>query len=115
MNEWHWIHDFFNGFGFQESIPDNKVVTEDHSDEPIPWQVVHDKQPEKQIWLCDTSRLLGITDLSRTTSEELYEIHYKLQPLLKAEFEKWKENQKPVEFKRITIPKINKFYPKLLW
>jgi len=107
------------GFGMKEHIPDNEIVLEDHpaSECGIPWKVVRSKQEEKHVWLRETERLLKVTEIFTMTSEELYAIYDQIQPLLKAEHEQWLEKNKdrpPVQFTKISIPKINKIWPKLI-
>ena len=101
----------------QEHIPDNDIVLEDHKPNGeewfAPWKVVKPKQSEKVVWLEDTSRWLKISNIFTMSSEELYDVYEKLQPFLEAELARLRALP-PVTFDRITIPKINRVYPKLL-
>lgn len=109
--EWHVIHDFLRGWGLCEHIPDNKVIVEDHPDADIPWSVVHSKVIERHIYLYDAHRLLNIDIFKEDIDPE--DIYSRLQPLLKAEAEERIKNYKPIQFTKITIPKINRPFPKL--
>ncbi len=114
--EWHTIHGFMQGWGMQEHIPDNEIVLEDHNEEGhIPWKVVRFKQTEKVIWLQDAHHYLRVTseDFFSFSSEQLYDLYNRLQPLLEAELERRRKLPPPV-FDKITIPKINRIYPQLL-
>lgn len=120
MYEWHQIHGFVEGWGMQEHIPDNVIVVEDHTKDAgkycIPWSIVRHKQEEKVIWAKDSHRFLNVFNIFHMTSEELYDLYDKLEPFLKAEREellrRYKE-QGPAQFTKITLPKINKVWPKL--
>jgi hypothetical protein len=99
----------------KEIIPDNEIVLEDHpaTEGGIPWKVVRSKEPEKYVWLWETERWLKITDIFTMTSEELYDIYNRLIPYQEKEAERIRNLPKP-KFDRITIPKINQIFPKLL-
>lgn len=109
---WHRVHDFFNGWGMKECIPDNEIVLEEHKDWGIPTRFVKHKVQEKYLWVRDTERWLQITDIWSLTSEELYEIYDRLQPFKEKHLE-WLRNQPKPEFKKLTIPLVNRVYPKL--
>lgn len=117
MNQWHEVHDFLYGFGMKEIIPDNEIVLEEHKPQEgeffIPWKVVRSKQPEKYVWLRDTERWLKITEIFTMTSEALYEIYDQLQPFIEKERERIR-NLPKANFSKISIPKINQLFPKLL-
>ena len=113
--EWTQIHDFLYGFGMHEVIPDNEIVLEDHPGVPgvnIPWKIVKSKQKEKRIWLRETERWLGITEIFTMTSKELYEIYDKLQPFIQKERER-RRNLPPPIYDKISLPQINRVYPML--
>jgi tRNA U34 5-methylaminomethyl-2-thiouridine-forming methyltransferase MnmC len=111
-HEWHKIHGFMQGWGMREHIPDNEIVLQELSER---CKVVKSKQQEKVIWLGDAHRYLKITsyDFFKLSSDELYELHEKLQPYLDAELER-RRQLPPAKFEKISLPKINKPYPKLL-
>jgi hypothetical protein len=111
--EWHTVHDFCRGWGLQEYIPDNFVVTEDYPEGPIPWKVGHSKVQEKVIYARDAERLLGINIFAEGV--EPLAVFEKLQPLLEQEHKERLEffEKNPVKFERITVPKVNKPWPNL--
>lgn len=112
MNQWHEVHDFLYGFGMKEIIPDNEIVLEEHKGSPTV-RFVKLKQPEKYVWLRDTERWLKITDIFTMTSEELYDIYDRLIPYQEKEAERIR-NLPRSNFSKISIPKINQVWPKLL-
>lgn len=116
MHEWHQIHDFLYGFGMKENIPDNEIILEKHQPKEneyfIPWKIVNHKQSEKYVWLREAERWLGVTDIFTMTSEELYAIYDQLQPHIEKHLE-WLRSQPVPKYDKITIPKINRGFPKL--
>ncbi len=103
MTDWHRIHDFVEGYGFEEHIPDNEEVLENHPDDPIRWKVVRTKIPPRYIYDQDVLRLLPGEDYPPKHLSKLDEIHAKLEPLLKKEHEEWLKNYREVKFDSITI------------
>jgi len=85
--EWHYIHDFFNGFGYCKN--------------------------EQHVWLNDL-HFLGLTSVR---AEELDDIYLKLQPFIEerlGKIQKWHEEHPfkiPTTFR---VPNIKKQYPQLL-
>lgn len=107
-HEWHTIHDFFKGWGVREHIPDNFVVTEDHSEALIPWKVGHHKQEERVIWYGDARKHLGIDVFAADL--DLEKIYEDLKAPLAKELEERRAHFKshPIKFERITVPKFTK-------
>lgn len=109
MFEWHWIHDFIRGYGYREHISDNEIVLKECSPQV---SYVKEEQQPKYIWLRETERWLGITDLSGKTSEELYQIWERLQPY-REKHQEWLKSQPVPKYDKIILPKVNREYPKL--
>jgi hypothetical protein len=93
----------------REYIPDNEVVLEELSKNV---KIVKTKQKEKYVWLRHTERWLGVTEIFKMSSQELYEIYDKLQPFIEKERERVR-NLPRREYKKISLPKINREYPPL--
>lgn len=114
--KWHEIHDFMDGWGFCEHIPDNEIVREDHPNDPIPWKVVSSKKPVRHIWHKDAEHFLNIDifAVEADSDEFLDGVYEKLVPLLQEQYEKMQAyyDAHPIKFDKITIPKINRLYPK---
>lgn len=108
MNDWHQIHDALYGWGMRECILGNDVL----DDTPTPLKILSSKEPAKRIWLNDAYRYLKIENIFTMSSEELYDLYDKLQPYIEKHLE-WLRSQPTRKFDRITIPKINREWPKL--
>lgn len=85
--EWHYIHDFFHGFGYCKN--------------------------EQYVWFRD----LYLIELTNIKVEDLDEIYIKLQPFLEERLERMRKYQEEHPFKIPTtfrIPNIKRQYPSIL-
>lgn len=116
MATWNTIHDFFRGWAMQEVIPDNFIVTEDHSAPlkaggfHIPWKVGHNKVEPRIIYADDAQHFLGINIFA--VGVNLDGVYESLIPLLRKQAEERRavlEARGPLKFERFVIPNIKNF------
>ena len=83
-NNWYRIHDFLNGFGYANG--------------------------ERRLFYWQAEKFLGIILQKDSDFEELYA---RIQPLYETWLEERRKNEVPFNPKRISIPRVNRVYPKL--
>lgn len=83
--EWRRIHDFFYGYGYING--------------------------DKRMFERDVKRLLKHSLFEEEVS--LDEVYEKLQPLLIVDCEERKKNYRPFKLEKLSIPLVNREYPKL--
>jgi hypothetical protein len=91
LERWHYIHEFFNGFGF--------------------------KHEDKYVWCSDVFELLGEDKAKWDTDDDLDKLYEELRGPLAIRAEKISKWYKEHPFKipeKLYIPNVKKEYPKLL-
>jgi hypothetical protein len=94
-DEWVEIRDVLFGFGFRKWDKDGI-----------------DGASDKVVWHNDVERLLGI-DIWKVREQNFDSIYEKIHPIIQAEREERRKNFISKEYKKISIPQVNRTYPEL--
>jgi hypothetical protein len=111
VRRWNYVHDFHQGWGWAEHIPDNEVLIEQF-DSGV--RVVRNRRAIRHVWLGEAQRRLpgNSFDANSLTDDDISAL-YDIISILRLLDPPGQPGQ-IAQFSRIRIPLVRRIYPGLI-